>query len=471
MALLRATIGCAIISLALSGCKTTRGSACAPCPDRPMAALPRTSSNLPSETKVAAVAYQEPLPHPETLPATAEPLTREWLQSEVEARNPSLEAMIAAWQAASQLYPQRVALDDPVLMGMIAPESAGSDVTETAYAFQLNQKLPWIGKRRLRGAMADADADAASNDIEDTRLQLRLASDLAFYEYFLATRLIEINQETTRIMLQFRETAQSRYRANQVTQQDVLQGDLELADLARRQLELERMKQVSIARINTLLRRWPEAPLPLPPTNLDSPRETADTQLLWQNALRQRPDIAALAWRVQTEEVALELAYKNYYPDFDAIGRYDTFWQPSTTQGPLRAQVGVAMNMPIWREKLRAAVCEAQFRLNQRRAEFEQRTLDIQYEVVKAAKQVDESHRTVELYAMRLVPAADQNVAAARSNYEVGKQSFIDLALAQRQLVSIYEKQLDANVTYHRRLAELDRAVGGSVPTTVASGD
>jgi hypothetical protein len=68
MDVLRATIGCAIISLALTGCKTTRGSACAPCPEVPIAGLPRISSNLPPETNVAAVAYQEPLPHPEIRP-------------------------------------------------------------------------------------------------------------------------------------------------------------------------------------------------------------------------------------------------------------------------------------------------------------------------------------------------------------------------------------------------------------------
>jgi outer membrane protein, heavy metal efflux system len=390
-------------------------------------------------------------------------LSREWLQAEVEARNPSLEAMIAAWQAAAQLYPQRVALDDPMLMGMIAPQSAAASTTETAYAFQLNQKLPWFGKRRLRGAGADADADAAYQDAEDSRLQVRLAADMAFFEYFLTTRLIEINRENTRIAEEFRDTAQSRYRANQVTNQDVLQAELELADLARRQLELTRMQQVAIARINTLLRRWPDAPLPPPPATLDSPQQPADTNLLWQSALRQRPDLSALAWRVQSQEAALELAYKNYLPDFDVFGRYDTFWQPASTQGPLRASVGVAMNLPVWREKLRAAVCEAQFRLNQRRAEFEQRSLEIQYEVISAAQQVEESRKTVELYSLRLLPAAEQNVAAARSNYEVSKASFIDLALTQRQLIAMRERQIEAIIAYHRRVAELNRVTGGVV--------
>jgi outer membrane protein TolC len=421
---------------------------------------------------VQSVAFQESLPQPANSPSPAlrlaveSPefvggvLSREWLQAEVESRNPSLEAMIAAWQAAAQLYPQRVALDDPMLMGMLAPQSVTSNVTETAYAFQLNQKLPWFGKRSLRGSVAAADADAAAEEAEDTRLKVRLAADLAFFEYFLAGRLIDLNHENIELMQQSLDTAHSKYRANQVTEQDVLQAELELGELERRQIELLRMQQVSVARINTLLRRWPDAPLPLAPSELAPPHQPADTTLLWQTALRQRPDLAALSARVQSEEAALTLAYKNFYPDFDVLGRYDTFWQPSSTQGPLRASVGVAMNLPVYREKLRAAVCEAQFRLNQRRAEFEQRALDIQYEVITAAQQVEESRKTTELYTDRLIPSAKQNVAAVRSNYLVSKATFLDLAQAQRQLVAISERQLDAVITYHRRVAELDRAVG-----------
>src|SRR5439155_22738 len=384
-------------------------------------------------------------------------LSRPWLQAEIEARNPTLEAMVAAWQAAAQLYPQRVALDDPVLMGMIAPQSVASSTTETAYAFQLNQKLPWHGKRSLRGAVAAADADAAYQDVEDSRLQIRLAADLAFFEYFLVTRLLELNAENTRKMQEFYESAQARYRTNKADQQDILQADLERADLARRQLELERMRQVAIARINTLLRRWPDAPLPAPPANLDLPAAPEDKSLAWQIALQQRPDLAALAWRVQAAEAALELAYKNYYPDLDAFARYDTWWQPASTQGPLRAQIGVAMNLPVYRQKLQAAVCEAQFRLNQRRAEFDERSLQIQYEVLSAAEQVEESRKTVELYSQRLIPAAEQNVAAARTSYDVGKLNFLQLAQTQRQLIAIRERQIEALVAYHRRAAELAR--------------
>jgi cobalt-zinc-cadmium efflux system outer membrane protein len=116
--------------------------------------------------------------------------------------------------------------------------------------------------------------------------------------------------------------------------------------------------------------------------------------------------------------------------------------------------------LPVYRQKLQAAICEAQFRLNQRRAEFDQKSLDIQYEVIAAAKQVEESRQTIAIYENQLIPTATQNVAAVRANYLASKASFLDLAQAQRQLVVMSERRLEAAITYHRRLAELDRAVG-----------
>ena len=156
----------------------------------------------------------------------------------------------------------------------------------------------------------------------------------------------------------------------------------------------------------------------------------------------------------------MTLACKQAYPDVEVFGRYDTFWQPSS-MADLRGQVGVSLNLPIYRGKLNAAVNEAMFRLNQRKAEYEARVLDIQYEVRSAYERLEESRQTVRLYAERMLPAATQNVAAARANYDVGKTTFLGLAEAQRQLFELREKQEQAIAEDHRRLAELERVLAG----------
>jgi outer membrane protein TolC len=395
--------------------------------------------------------------------AGQEELSLPQLLAEVEARNPSVQAMAYAWRAMAQRYPQAVSLDDPMFMTMVAPASFNSSTVQPAYILSGSQKLPWFGKRETRGQAARSEADAAFHDLRDTRLQVAQVTRIAFYDYYLVEREAELVGQNSRVMQEFRDSAQVKYENNQVTQQDVLQADVELADIERRQLEIERMRRVAIARINTLLRRTPGEPLPPPPRALALEAAPPPADALQQLAATGRPDLAALAARVRAEEAAVDLAIKQYYPDAEFFGRYDSFWQPASTQSDLRAQVGMNMNVPIYRKKLQAAVCEAQFRLSQRRAEYQQRLLDVQYDVQSAYEQVQESRQAAQLYTQKYLPLAEQNLAAARSNYDFGKINFLSLAQAQRQLIEVREKYQQTLTDSHRRLADLERAVGSGM--------
>ena len=175
----------------------------------------------------------------------------------------------------------------------LPPRHSSSDDVESAYALQAGQKFPWFGKRAARGRMAQAETNAAFNDLEDSRIRLTEATQTAFYEYYLAHRQLDLNQENANVIRQFVNTTQTRYRANQVTQQDVLQANLELAQQDRRKLELARSEKVAVARINTLLRQPPNAPLPPPPKQLDIPNVQMDRDVVQQLALEQRPDLRA----------------------------------------------------------------------------------------------------------------------------------------------------------------------------------
>ena len=78
-------------------------------------------------------------------------LTEQDLVAQVLARNPSLEQMTAAWQAAAQRIPQATSWDDPMLTGVIAPSSFGSNAVDPGYRIELSQKIYFPGKLRLKG--------------------------------------------------------------------------------------------------------------------------------------------------------------------------------------------------------------------------------------------------------------------------------------------------------------------------------
>lgn len=388
------------------------------------------------------------------------------LIEQVLARNRTVEAMTAAWRAARERYPQAVALEDPAFVSMLAPASLNAGIAKlpgnsAGYIVGGAQKLPWFGKRQLRGDVARAEAGVALMDLNDARLQIAELAGLAYFDYFLARQRLGLNRTNHDKLQQYREIARRQYEAALAPQQDVLQADVELAELARQRIELERLERTAIARINTLLHRVPDAYLPAPPARLESPWMSLSAPQLRAIASSRRPDLAAVAAELRAEQARLQLAYKEFYPDFELFGRYDNFWsQPS-----LRGQVGLNMNVPLYRDKRQAAVREAQWRLARRRAEYEQRVDDVNQQVQVAFERFGESQQTLGLYIAQILPAAQLNVQSALAAYESAGGDFLRLVAAQRQWIVLQERYREAIADYHRRRVELERVVGQPLST------
>ncbi len=382
------------------------------------------------------------------------------LVREVLAQNRSLAALQAAWRAAAQKYPQVVSLADPTFMSLMAPGSFNDPNFQSSFMVGASQQLPWPGKRQWRGQIARAETSVASAEAGDLAVQLAAATRTAFYDYYLARRQLELVNDNSRRLQDFRDVARAKYEANEVTQQDILQADVELIELARQQVELQRGANVTIARINTLLHRLPNSALPPPPRSVATPQFLPEPELLYQLAIGRRPDLAAVAARLRAEQSQLQLAYKEFLPDFDVGGRYDQFWDRANQRG----QINVNMNVPVYQGKREAAAREAMWRINQRRAEYEQQIDTIRNDVQAAYERVNESRQVFELYDRRILPAIDQNIKAARAGYEASRLAFLSLIEAQRQLIDGQMKWVEALAAYHRRVAELEQALACPVP-------
>lgn len=391
------------------------------------------------------------------------------LIEQVLARNPSLAEMVAAWQAASARYPQVTSLDDPMFGTTVAPASIGSRDVDFGYRVEISQKYPWSGKLALRGANAQAEASAAGNDIEDMRLQLVESARNAFYEYYLVDRALVVNQEALRLLKEFRQNAETRYKTGLVPQQDVLQADVEIGRQRERQVTLERMREVAVARINTLMHLPTNNALPPPPKQLLLAGALPDVQALQAAALDRRPDLRALADRIAAEEATLALAHKEFYPDFEVMAAYDAFWQ--RPEEDLRPQLGVRINLPVRKSRRYGALAEVQARIAQWRAGLARQQDQVNLQVQEAHAQVRESERVVRLYTETILPAAESNVKAAQSAYVTGKTPFLSLIEAQRHLIGLRDRYYESLADYFRRRAALERAVGGPlVPMPLTRG-
>jgi outer membrane protein TolC len=401
--------------------------------------------------------------------ASAKELNLDAVVQEVLTRNPSLVEMTAAWQAASARYPQVTSLDDPMFAATFGPETIHPDDpgVEFASRLEVSQKLPWPGKRRLRGENALAEASAAANTIDDMRLQLIESAKDAFYEYYLVGRALAVNGETLERLRQFRSAAQALYRTppkeKKVSFQDVYQTDVEIGRTQERQVTLERMGRVAVARMNTLMHRAPDLPLPPPPKEVDDALSLPEPQTLRAEALSRRPDLQALANHIAAEQASLDLAYKEFYPDLEPFFMYDRFMGNTSASRDLATMLGVKLNLPVWQGRRHGAVAEAEARIAQRRAEFDALSDRINFQVQDAYERVRESERVLKLYKDRILPDIELNVKTAQADYKPGLVPAVSVIQAERDRLTLYDRYYEAIAEYHRRLATLERAIGGAL--------
>jgi outer membrane protein TolC len=419
---------------------------------------------LASYEEAAKPAASLGLPH---LLAQTTSLDVDNLIGEVLARNPTLAQMTAAWQAAAAKYPQAISLDDPMFDAAVGPGTIGADDLRFAYRLEISQRYPWPGKRALRGEKARAEESAASHDVEDMRLQLIESARTAFYDYYLVERALAVNQESLRLLKEVRENALSRFRTGQAPQQDVLQADVELGRTNERRLALERTRRVTIARINTLMHLPTDAPVPPPPERISSPDLLSDVRELQAHAITLRPDLKALADRLEADKSSLALAYKEYYPDLEPYVMWDRFMGNQNVE--MAPQVGVRLNVPVRKERRHAALAEAHAQIAQRQAELARQTDQVLLQVAEAYQQVRESERVVKLYNDTILPAARENVKAAIAAYTTGKVPFLSLIEAERNLVSLQDRHYEATADIFRRRATLERVIGGPLAPVLPS--
>ena len=259
-----------------------------------------------------------------------------------------------------------------------------------------------------------------------------------------------IRASTRQLVTQFRQVAASKYQVGQATEQDVLQADVELASLESRRTELVRDEHVAAARINTLLHRAADHPLPPPPAELAIPDSLPSAEDLQRAAIRSRPDLYA-ARRDRMRR-------RPWRPAGIIIGR-----EPRALRWPCprnAGAVGVDINLPIRHARRSAAVREASQRVVQRRAEYQARLDQVRYEVQAACARVEQGRKVVGLYEQKILPAAERSLESALANYTSGKLDFLRLLDTERQLNNQRETYFQAIAEYHRRLAELDRVAG-----------
>lgn len=380
--------------------------------------------------------------------------SRQLIQA-VLVRNPSIAAMSSAWQAAKNRIDQVSALDDPMLTYSFAPNTRDLDGQELGQKIQLSQKLPWPGKLSLQEDSARFAADVSQTNIELLQLQLIELSVRSFADWYYIHEALRINLLNQDLWQEFRTIAELKYSTGRASKQDALRAEMEQTKLVHQAIVLQRKQKNILARLNTLLNRNPDEMIP-PPVKLPAARLLPTVNHLRQAALDKHPALKALIARQQASEVNVNLAELEYFPDFRINASYNSLW----AQEEKRYTVGLGINIPLAQGKRNTRVNEKRALAMQLKWKITEKQAEIAGAIQRAYNSVEESRHVLKLYRNKLLPLAEENLQAARSDYQSGKGGFLNLVSAEKDLIQTQLNQVQAQADYHRRLAMLARHVG-----------
>jgi outer membrane protein TolC len=344
------------------------------------------------------------------------------------------------------------------MLGYVAaPASFRDSDVQAGQRVELSQRLPFPGKRGLRGERALAEAGAAGEEFAAAGSALAAEASALYDDYWFATRALERNAEQQRLVAALQRAAEARIAAGLASAAQPLAAEVELARLEHDAVMLETERRVAVAAVNRLLVRDPGLELPPPVREHDAPREaTPDEAARVERALELRPDARAAARRVRAAEAQVALARRESWPDFRVTGAWDGFWE----EDELQPTLGVSVDVPLALGRRSAARDEAQAELLRARLEASALDAQVRFEVQSAALRVAEQRHLVRLLEARRVPAARQRLAAVRAGLAAGTVGFGELIEAARDALDADLAHEEALANLGRRLADLDRATG-----------
>ena len=384
-------------------------------------------------------------------------LGREVFVRAVLATNPSIESARQGFRAALARVRQSGSFNDPMVELELAPLSVASSKAPVGYQLMVSQQLPWFGKRSLEAAAAEAEADAAKSDFEAVRRELALTALVLYDQYFVAHRSLDINTEHVKLMQAMRDAAIAQFSSGRGSAQDALQADAELAHMEHDAVVLASQRDITVAQMNELLHRAPDAALPPPPRDLPTPESPDRSRAqLEAQALRDRQEIIAMKQRARAAGARAERADRDAYPDFTVSTSYNSMWDMPEH----RWMVGLGFNLPIFTGKRAGMADEARAM----RAQFESdavRMSDMaRIQVFTSVKQLEESKHVLSLFETRLLPIARERIDAARAGFITGQNPFMAVVEAEKNLRGVELEYQVARADYARRRGELDKALG-----------
>lgn len=397
---------------------------------------------------------QDGMTHGDDLPGLDEQSSLQDYLAYAALNNPGLEAAFNRWKAALEKVTQAETLPNPKFTYAYFIEEVETRVGPQESKLGLMQMFPWFGKLKLRGDVAAEAANVAYEQYQVAKLNLFFSVKKAYYEYYFLHQAISITDDNMQLLKHLEGVAQSKHKAG-ASQSGVIKAQVELGKLDDRLRSLKDMRGPMVARLNAALNRPHDLLLPWP---YQAPLDGAEFAIdeIFEQFADDNPELKTLDSMIRKEEQSIALARKEYYPDFslgvETIATDEALMPNTRDSGKDPVVAMIALDIPLWRGKYKAAVAEASQRHHAAELARDNAENVLEADLRMAHFRFQDAERKIDLYGDTLVPQSEQALKVTEEAYRAGSVDFLSLIDAERLL-------LEFQLAHKRSLADREIAV------------
>ena len=396
-------------------------------------------------------------------PMASSPTPLSELLAEAEANNPQISAADHGARAARQMTPQVTTLPDPKFtyqqFSVGSPKPfAGYTNSDFAYiGVGASQELPYPGKLRLRGQVAERDADTKEAEVEVTKTSVADAVKADYLQLAYLQQTLGVLRQNEGVLDQLIQSATAHYQVGQGMQQDVLQAQVERTKIVREiTMHHQEMWQLQ-AHLKSLLHRDQGSADIVTEDLTESSLKRTSAELLAM--VRQgNPQIQVDASSIRKQDAQLESAKREGKPDFELGYIYQN------TDRKYRDYYMLTFDVRFPRKKrVNAEIAEAA----ENRAESEQ-TLDSHLqqqlaEVQQGYVKATSDEELLKEYREGLIPQSDAAYRATLNAYGSNREQFIHVLTYFTDVLNLKLEYAQTLQDHEAALAHLESLTGATL--------
>lgn len=343
------------------------------------------------------------------------------------------------------------ALEDPMLAPSLDHLPFMLDGADVSLTYE--QRIPLSGIRGNRRASALAELDRLRADADRTALDVGIQAVNAFLMLQERRRTAALVAEQIGFSRDVVTAANARYAGGTAAQADVLRAEVEVARLTAFAKGLVAEVRAAEAMLNASLAL--DADRPVPELALPAMIRPMPAWAMVKTALTARPELTA--GRAEIARAAAEVLVMRDMSRPMATIRTGPAYTMSAGRGWM-AMVGISL--PIWREKLRAGVAEAQAMQAMSEADLQAMARMIEGEAAVALNQLEAARARQEALAGDVLPRARLVIEPAVAGYAAGQLPLVSVIEAVQALWRVESDLIAADTELGLAWARLGRATG-----------